>query len=230
MELKKLLFGGIEHETNFISQCNLAIMESNIIVALDIEDRDTAVKVAREVREYVAFFKIGYPLILNYGLNILDHFSSLGKVIVDLKIADIPEISGGIARRLTQHKATGVIVHGFVGRDVIREVKKESNQVYVVAEMSHPGSLDILSGQSNRIALMAKEEGVEGLVAPATRPERIKVLKEISGLKILSPGVGTQGGDARKAVEYGADYLIVGRSVTMSSDPEQKVKELLAER
>lgn len=204
-------------------------MESNIIVALDIEDRNKARNVADEVKEYVASFKIGYPLILNYGLNVVDEFSKIGPVIVDLKIADIPDISGKIAKQLTKHEAKGVIVHGFVGRDVVREVRKESKEVYVVAEMSHPGSSDFIFNQSEKIAEMAKEEGADGIVAPATRPERIKILKEISGLKVLSPGIGTQGGDPRQAVRNGADYLIVGRSITMSPDPKQKIKELLTE-
>lgn len=205
-------------------------MESNIILAVDVDDEANAKRIAVDVREYVKSFKIGYPLILNYGLNLLRKFSEIGPVIVDLKIADIPEISGKVAERLTTFGADGVIIQGFVGRDVIREVKKRSKNLYVVAEMSHPGSLDFISGQSERIAVMAKEEGADGIVAPATRPDRIRVLKDVSGLKVLAPGVGVQGGSIREAVNNGADYVIIGRSIVMSPNPRQKIKELLKER
>jgi orotidine-5'-phosphate decarboxylase len=205
-------------------------MESNIILALDLEDKKKAIEISKDVKDYVKAYKIGYPLILNYGLDVIEEISRIGEVIVDIKIADIPDVSRNIARMLSSHGATGIIVHGMVGRDVVREVRKESKNLYVVAEMSHPGSLDFISGQSEKIAIMAKGEKADGIVAPATRPERIRVLKQISGLKVLSPGVGTQGGDYREALKNGADYLIIGRSILMSPDPKQKIKELLSER
>ncbi|MEM0135306.1 MAG: orotidine-5'-phosphate decarboxylase [Thermoplasmatales archaeon] len=205
-------------------------MESNIILALDIESKENAIKVAEQVRDYVKAFKVGYPLILNNGVSVIDDVATFGDVIVDLKIADIPDVSRNIARIATSHGAQGVIVHGFVGRDVVKEVRKESKDLYVVAEMSHPGSLDFISGLSEKIALMAKEEGADGLVAPATRPERIRTLKSITGLKVIAPGVGTQGGSYKDALECGADYLIIGRSITMSPNPIQKIKELMAQR
>jgi orotidine-5'-phosphate decarboxylase len=205
-------------------------MESNIILALDIEEREKALRVAENVSNYVVAFKVGYPLILNNGVSVIDEVSRFGEVIVDIKIADIPDVSRNIARILSKKGATGVIVQGFVGRDVVREVRKEVKNLYVVAEMSHPGNADYISGLSERIALMAREEGADGIVAPATHPERISVLKKISGLKVLSPGVGTQGGSYRQAIESGADYLIIGRTITMSPDPKQKIKELLSQR
>jgi orotidine-5'-phosphate decarboxylase len=205
-------------------------MESNIILALDLEDKNKAIEISNEVKGLVKAYKIGYPLILNHGLKIVEEISKIGEVIVDIKIADIPDVSRNVAKMLSSHGATGIIVHGMVGRDVVRDVRKESKNLYVVAEMSHPGSLDFISGQSERIALMAKEEEADGIVAPATRPERIKILKQISGLKVLSPGIGTQGGSYREALNNGADYLIIGRSILMSSDPKQKIKELLTER
>lgn len=205
-------------------------MDSNIILALDIEDENEAIRIAKEVEGYVYAFKVGYPLILNCGKEIIGKVSEVGNVIVDIKIADIPDVSRKIANTLTLAGASGIIVHGIVGRDVLREVRKESKEMYVVAEMSHPGSLDFMSEQSERIAMMAREEAADGIVAPATRPERIRVLKRLSGLKVLSPGVGTQGGSFKEAITSGADYIIIGRSIFLSADPKQKIKELLSQR
>jgi orotidine-5'-phosphate decarboxylase len=202
-------------------------MESNIILALDIEDVNKALRIAEEVSGLVKAFKVGYPLILGSGVKVIKDVSKFGEVIVDIKIADIPDVSKNVARILSSQGADGVIVQGFVGRDVVREVRKEAKHLYVVAEMSHPGNADYISKSSEKIALMAKEEGADGIVAPATHPERIRALKRISGLKVLSPGVGTQGGSYRDAVESGADYLIIGRSIFMSPDPKHKIEEIL---
>ena len=45
--------------------------------------------------------------------------------------------------------------------------------------MSHPGNTDFISGNSEKIAVMATEEGADGIVAPATHPERIQALKKM---------------------------------------------------
>jgi orotidine-5'-phosphate decarboxylase len=61
--------------------------------------------------------------------------------------------------------------------------------------------------------------GADGIIAPATRPERVKVLRNIVGnRKILSPGIGAQGGDAA-AVAAIVDGIIIGRAIYEAEDP-----------
>ena len=47
----------------------------------------------------------------------------------------------------------------------------------------------------------------------------IAIREVIGDLKILSPGVGAQGGKASDAISAGADYVIVGRAIYGSEDP-----------
>jgi len=62
--------------------------------------------------------------------------------------------------------------------------------------MSHPGAAEFFhEGTAERIAHLAIECGADGIIAPATRPERVRGLRDIVGnRKILSPGIGAQGG------------------------------------
>jgi orotidine-5'-phosphate decarboxylase len=70
------------------------------------------------------------------------------------------------------------------------------------------------------MAEMGVRCGVAGFIAPATRPDRIRSIRSIAGdLKILSPGVGAQGGSASSAISAGADYAIVGRAIYGAKDP-----------
>ncbi len=200
-------------------------MEKNIIVALDVEDINEALKLTRILKDEVFAFKVGYPLLLNNGLNSLTKLTELAEVIIDIKIADIPDVSKSIAKKISSYSVKGIIMQGFVGSDTMRAVREVSERLYVVTEMSHPGSLEFISPVSEKIAMKAKEIGADGLVAPATRPERIKVIKELTNLPILSPGVGTQGGSYKEALKNGADYVIIGRSIILSQDPLQKIKE-----
>ncbi|HII06271.1 MAG TPA: orotidine-5'-phosphate decarboxylase, partial [Methanotrichaceae archaeon] len=83
---------------------------------------------------------------------------------------------------------------------------------------------------AERLARVAKECDVDGVVAPATRPERISLIRSVIGERaIISPGVGAQGGSARAALDAGADYLIVGRSITDSPDPAGAADAILKE-
>jgi orotidine-5'-phosphate decarboxylase len=96
---------------------------------------------------------------------------------------------------------------------------------FVVAEMSHPGATAFFhGGAAEMIAGIAMECGADGIIAPATRPERVKVLRRIVGnRKILAPGVGAQGGDAA-AVATIVDGIIVGRAIYEAEDPAAAVK------
>ena len=202
---------------------------SRIILALDVTDRKEAIRIARETSEFLHAIKIGWPLVMNAGLDIVKELSKLKPVICDFKVADIPNTTRLIVRSAKDSGASGIIVHGFVGRDSVRAAVDEAGKmkVYVVSEMSHPGALDFLQAHVDDIVKMAREVGAAGIIAPATRPERIKRVRILAGdMEILSPGVGAQGGKAREAIEAGADYIIVGRSIYNSQDPRRAAMEL----
>ena len=77
---------------------------------------------------------------------------------------------------------------------------------------------------AEEMAKMGVRCGVAGFIAPATRPERIADVRKIIGnRKILSPGVGAQGGSASDAIKAGADYVIVGRAIYKADDPRAAV-------
>ena len=86
-----------------------------------------------------------------------------------------------------------------------------------------------MAPQAEEMARLAAEVGAAGVVAPATRPDRIRLIRSIIGeMLIISPGVGAQGGSPAEALRAGADYLIVGRSVYGSEDPARAAHELLS--
>jgi orotidine-5'-phosphate decarboxylase len=86
--------------------------------------------------------------------------------------------------------------------------------------MSHPGGSEFFGGEiSEHIARLAMECGADGIIAPATRPDRVRALRGIvRGRKILSPGIGIQGGDA-DCIAGLVDGIIVGRAIYEAEDP-----------
>ena len=210
------------------------IRNSRLILALDVLSRDKALDLVSTLRDRIDYVKVGYPLILAAGLNIVGEIASMAPVIADLKIADIPNTNTLISEQVLEAGASGIIAHAFVGRDslsaCVDSARERGGLVFAVTEMSHPGAVDLLAPAAERLARIAAECGVDGVVAPATRPDRIRLVRSIVGDRaIISPGVGAQGGSARAALAAGADYLIVGRSITESPNPAASADAILRE-
>jgi len=198
-----------------------------LVLALDVLERDRALNIASEVREYISYIKVNYPLVLSCGVGIIGELSKIRPVIADFKIADIPYTSSLIARIAFENGAKAVIVHGFAGRETVKAVldvaKEFEGEVYVVTELT--SSEEFFKGISDKIAKMAVELGCHGIIAPSTRPERVKALKEIVGnIKILCPGIGAQGGSL-EVVKY-ATHIIVGRAIYNSKNPKKSAEEI----
>ena len=86
--------------------------------------------------------------------------------------------------------------------------------------MSHPGATEYFhGGVAEHLAALAIACRADGIIAPATRPDRIGRLREIVGERtIYSPGVGAQGGDLDTVARL-VDGVIVGRSIYEAADP-----------
>ena len=75
---------------------------------------------------------------------------------------------------------------------------------------------------------MGVEMGITNYVAPSTRPKRLSEIRDIVGKDafMISPGVGTQGGDPRETLKY-SNALIIGRSIYNAEDPEKATKDIV---
>ncbi|MGB2581373.1 MAG: orotidine-5'-phosphate decarboxylase [Thermoplasmata archaeon] len=202
-----------------------------MILALDVTSREEAIQVAEAVRDHVDAIKIHWPLILGAGPDIITEMARLRPVICDMKIADIPNTNRLIVEQAMVRGAEAVICHGFTGEDSVKAcVEAAEGQVYVVTEMSHPGGREFTATVAEKLSLLAKDVGARGIVAPATRPERVAELRKLVGdLEIISPGVGAQGGKASDTLRSGATYVIVGRAIYQAADPREAARMLSEE-
>ncbi len=204
---------------------------NRIILALDVTSRADAMRVVGAVKDHVDAIKINWPLILAAGPEIITEMSEVKPVICDMKISDIPNTNRLIVEQAMARGASAVICHGFAGEDSVKAcVDASKGQVFVLTEMSHPGGRQFTAPIADTVAAMAKAAGARGIVAPATRPERIAELRRIiADMEIISPGVGAQGGKASDAIKAGADYIIVGRAIYEAKDPADAASRMAAE-
>ncbi|XRO77287.1 orotidine-5'-phosphate decarboxylase [Methanocaldococcus sp. 10A] len=203
-----------------------------LMLALDVLYKGDALKITEEVKDYVDAIKVGYPLVLSAGIEIIEKIKKIcnKEVICDFKVADIPSTNEKIAKIALKY-ADGIIVHGFVGEDSVKAVqdvaKKLNKKVIMVTEMSHPGAVQFLQPIADKLAEMAKKLKVDAIVAPSTRPERLKEIKEIAELPVITPGVGAQGGKVEDIINIldENDYVIVGRAIYQSKNPKEEAKK-----
>ena len=196
-----------------------------LILALDVTEKKKALEIARTCAPHLDAIKVGYPLVLSAGLSIAGDLEKTGlPLIADFKVADIPNTNQLICDQVFAAGFSGIICHGFTGMDSVKACVASAHahrgECYVVAEMSHPGGKEFFSGgTAEQIAGNAVIAGADGLIASATRPDRVKVLRGFVGdKKILSPGIGAQGGDADAVADL-VDGIIVGRSIYEAPDP-----------
>src|SRR3990172_197962 len=205
--------------------------KTHLILALDVTDRAKALAIAKACVPFLDAIKVNYPLVLGAGLDIVRDLANLRPVICDFKVADVPNTNRLITELAFAHGAAGIIVHVFPGEDSLKaSLDAAKGDVYVVAEMSHPGAEHFNAAIADDIAHMAVKLGAAGIIAPATRPERLQLFRQIVGKKlILSPGVGAQGGSAGWAIRMGADFAIVGRSIYQAEEPAPVAEKIAGE-
>lgn len=197
----------------------------DLILALDVTEKRKALAIAHACAPHLDAIKIGYPLVLSAGLSIAGELAKEGlPLIADFKVADIPNTNTLICDQVFSAGFSGIICHGFTGMDSMKacvaSAHAHKGECFVVTEMSHPGGKEFFSGGiPEQIAGNAVIAGADGIIAPATRPDRVRVLRGFVGeKKILSPGIGAQGGDAEAIVGL-VDGIIVGRAIYDAPDP-----------
>ncbi|WP_297063427.1 orotidine-5'-phosphate decarboxylase [Thermococcus sp.] len=202
---------------------------NRLILALDLYDREKAIEIARQTADYLWAIKVNWPLILGSGLGIISELKQVTglPVIADLKLADIPNTNRLIARKVFEAGADYIIIHGFVGRDSVKAVM-ELGETIIVVEMSHLGAKEFIQPVTDKLIEMANGLEPFGVIAPATRPERVAYIRSKlkPGIRVITPGVGAQGGKVGDVLKAGADYIIVGRAIYQSDNPRESARKI----
>ena len=193
----------------------------------------------------VAAVKVNHHLLLPYGLQglqpVVESCRAEGlPLIADLKMNDIEATNVNIVDSLMDFGFDAVISNPFVGRmeglgGAMERAHSRGGGVIFLVYMSHAGaeegySLRLEGGRPlyRVFAERARDWGADGVVVSAKDPEKVAETRRIVGedCLIFSPGVGAQGGDHMAPIKAGADFVIVGRSLTEAPDPVKALREL----
>jgi orotidine-5'-phosphate decarboxylase len=198
--------------------------------------------------ESVWFYKIGYQLAFSGGLPFAAGLIAAGKqVFLDLKLHDIGNTVAKGVESVSQLGATFLTVHAYPQTmKAAVEGKRGSNlRILAVTVLTSYDDADLaaagyemnVSELAAARAAQARDTGVDGLVCSA---EEAATLRTIAGppMVLVTPGIrpaGSVAGDQKRimtparAIEAGADYLVVGRPVLEASDPKAAADAIVAE-
>lgn len=210
-------------------------MKLPVIVGIDSIQGDTrkAYNLASQLCNHVSGFKIGLPNILTCK----DIGSTIRKacpdtmIIADLKLADIGYTMKLVASHVIEW-SDAIIAHTFSGveggLDELKEyLDSRGKKLVLVATMSNPGASRIMDKVLEDTVTVIESIKPWGIVAPATRKEKIEYLRRrLPYTIILSPGIGAQGAKPGSAIRAGADYEIIGRMITQAENPMKVIEEI----
>jgi orotidine-5'-phosphate decarboxylase len=218
-------------------------LEANpLIVALDVDSRERALRLAEDLSDVAGAYKIGPRLIHRYGESIVKDVARHAPVFVDCKFFDIPSTMVAAVRASFESGATLVTVHAQAGIEALQELaklEKELNQqrpfqvlcVTMLTSFSKETLPPVLKDQSIQdhvlqLAELVKSAGLNGLVCS---PEELSALRD-QGFYLVTPGIRftlEEKGDQKRvlgpheAINEGASALVVGRPIIEAKNPRE---------
>jgi orotidine-5'-phosphate decarboxylase len=215
----------------------------HLALALDVDDLDVAVGLARRLEPWFSVAKVGLELFGAAGPRAVDELAGLGfPVFLDLKLHDIPTTVGRAARALGRRGVRYLTLHAQGGTSMLRAGVDGLAEGAAAVGASPPSALGVTvltsvrepgEGVVAERVLAAVEAGCGGVVCAA---EDIGTAKRLAPqLLAVVPGIrpaGTARDDQARAatphaaLSAGADLLVVGRAVTAADHPETAAKAL----
>ncbi|MBP2281281.1 orotidine-5'-phosphate decarboxylase [Psychrobacter sp. PL19] len=229
---------------------NNNVITSPVIVALDNLTMAAALTLADHLDPSLCRLKVGKELFTRCGPAIVEALHQRKfEVFLDLKFHDIPNTTAQAVLAAAELGVWMVNVHASAGSAAMSLAKQRLLDghyetlliaVTVLTSMGNDvlpqiGVTDDLEGQVSRLAQLTKQAGLDGVVCSA---QEAKVIKALCGadFKLITPGIRLPEDSVddqkrictpKQALSDGADYLVIGRSITQAVDPAAKLQKIL---
>lgn len=224
--------------------------KSPIIVAIDKHNLDEALMLADSLDPTLCRLKVGKELFTTCGPNVVKSLQNRGfEIFLDLKFHDIPNTTAQAVLAAADMGVWMVNVHASVGGDAMalcknRLLSKGYNTLLIAVTvltsmtqetLSQTGVFGSLNEQVMRLATLARNSGLDGVVCSAQEATSLKTALG-KGFKLVTPGIRLPEDSAddqkrictpKQALQNGSDFLVIGRSITGANNPTEKLKHIL---
>lgn len=232
--------------------------KEKIIIALDVSTAREALDLFSRLRDVVGAFKIGSQLFTSEGHYVVREILKFGgRIFLDLKYHDIPNTVASAAIEATRMGVFMFNVHASGGSEMMKRTVDAVNETATKEDLPKPKVIAVtvltsstketlneigidseLLPQVVRLACLANECGVDGVVASPHEVVAVREAVEKKDFLLVTPGVRPAGVDANdqkrvmtpsEAVRAGSDYLVIGRAITKAGDPIAAAKKIVEE-
>jgi orotidine-5'-phosphate decarboxylase len=217
-------------------------MSSRVIVALDYADAQSAMALVDRLQPSACKLKVGKELFTAAGPALVAAIAQRGfDIFLDLKFHDIPNTVAQACKAAARLGVWMINVHALGGRGMMNAAREAIEgaprrpiliAVTVLTSMAEPDLREVgidasPHAEATRLAELAAACGLDGVVCSAHEAAAIRDRLGRRFLRI-TPGIRLPEDDAGdqkrvmtplRAVESGASYLVIGRSVTRAADP-----------
>lgn len=231
--------------------------DDRLIVALDVSTMDAMKSIVSSLGDSISFYKVGMELFYAEGDQTVRYLQDQGKhVFLDLKLHDIPNTVAHGVSSLTRLGANLITIHGQGGPIMMKAAAQAARESAEQLGIERPKLLAItvltsfddeawtsiggqlpISNQVIRLAKLAKESGMDGVVCSALEA---KMIREACGpnFLIVTPGIRPSfaaTNDQKRiatpasALADGASRLVIGRPITQATNPQEAVRLIIEE-
>lgn len=223
-----------------------------VIVALDYPDARSATALVDRLNPDLCRLKVGKELFTAAGPALVENLARRGYgVFLDLKYHDIPHTVAGACRAAANLGVWMINIHAAGGRammiaarEALAHVAARPLLIAVTvltsmsdADLAETGIVASAKQTAMRLAHLTQECGLDGVVCSAQEASALK--SECgAGFCLVTPGIRLPDAIAddqkrvmtpRRAVDAGADYLVIGRPITQAPDPIDVLRRIRAE-
>jgi orotidine-5'-phosphate decarboxylase len=220
-----------------------------IYVAIDTPDPGRARALVAASGPHVGGIKLGLEFFCRLGPEGVRQVIGGRPLFLDLKLHDIPNTVAGSIRAVAGLEPHLLTLHAAGGAAMMRaavaaaaEAPGRRMRLLAVTVLTSLDESDLVaigqngpaSSQAQRLASLAQESGLDGVVCSA---HEVGVLRRQCGpdFLLVVPGIrppGADRGDQKRvmtpaeAVAAGASYIVIGRPITAAPDPERAARQI----
>ena len=223
-----------------------------LIVALDVDQEDTAWALVDKLDPRTCALKVGSELFTRLGPTFVRALVARQfNVFLDLKFHDIPNTVARSCIACAQLGVWMINVHALGGPKMMRAAREALDSqlnhrplliaVTVLTSMDE-SELSIIGFPSleDKVLHLAKQTQAAGLDGVVSSALEVSKIKSACGPEfiIVTPGIRLVNSPAddqtrittpARALKAGSDYLVVGRPITQSENPRQVIQSLNGE-
>ncbi len=222
-------------------------MNNRLIVALDFPTVEKARECVKEIGPACRFYKIGLELLFSGGQELVQELLHKGhQVFVDAKLLDIGATVQKSTANIALLGADFLTLHVSDSKTLKAAIKgrgDSSLKLLGVTVLTNLEEADLIEqgieGRSPKDlvlhrAKLAYDAGLDGVIASAQEAAAIRELVGPDFL-IVTPGIrpsGAEVGDQARvttpkdAINFGADYIVVGRPITKAEVPQEAAQAI----